>query len=212
MTKPKAVVLFSGGLDSTVCIAQAQADGYDVTTLTIDYGQRHLVEITQAAKIAYRMGAVHRCISIPVFAKTSSLVNKTMAVPTDGHLRNHAPSTYVPGRNALFLSYAASLAEEVGAERIYVGFSGGSSYPDSQPQFFRAYNRMLATALKSTSQEHKQLEVMAPLIESSKAEIVRLGVELMAPIELSWSCYSGGSIPCKECDSCRQREEGFMNA
>lgn len=212
----KAVVLFSGGLDSTTCLYWALAHGYVCEALTVAYGQRHEREVQAARKITQALGVKHHFITLDLpWLKVSSLVDVSAPIPDVpvAQIKEAGiPSTYVPGRNLMFLSIAGSLADAVGAHAIVAGpnavdFSG---YPDCTPAFF-------ASAAEALNRGTKQgvtrgLEVLAPLMELSKAQIVRLGAELGVPFELTWSCYAGGDKPCGRCDSCKLRAKGFEQA
>ena len=219
-TKPavgkKALVLFSGGLDSTTCLYWALAQGYTCETLTVTYGQRHGREVDAARKIAQNLGVKAHFITLQLpWLQTSSLVNKSAQIPDVPveQIKNEGiPSTYVPGRNLMFLSIAGSLLDAIGAQAIIAGpnavdFSG---YPDCTPAFF-------AAAAEALNRGTKQgvgggIEVLAPLMTLSKAQIVRLGAQLGVPFELTWSCYAGGEKPCGHCDSCKLRAKGFEEA
>ena len=219
-TKPglgkKAIVLFSGGLDSTTCLYWALAQGYTCETLTVAYGQRHAREVKSAQQITQKLGVKSHFITLDLpWLKTSSLVDKTAQIPdipvaqisTEG-----IPSTYVPGRNLMFLAVAGSLLDAVNAQAIIAGpnavdFSG---YPDCTPAFFASAADALNRGTKQGVTNN--VEVLAPLMKLSKAEIVKLGAKLGVPFELTWSCYAGGDKPCGKCDSCKLRAKGFAEA
>lgn len=212
----KAIVLFSGGLDSTTCLYWALAQGYVCEALTVSYGQRHDREVKSAQQITQKLGVKHHLISLDLpWLQTSSLVNKSVQipdVPVEQIPYEGIPSTYVPGRNLMFLSLAGSLLDSVGAEAIIAGpnavdFSG---YPDCTPIFFQA----AADALNYGTKQGVSggIDVLAPLMNLSKAEIVKLAEELHVPFELTWSCYAGGEKPCGHCDSCKLRAKGFQEA
>lgn len=213
----KAIVLFSGGLDSTTCLYWALAQGYTCETLTVSYGQRHVREVESARKITGRLGIKHHLIelNLPWLAQNCSLVNKEQPLPdiaVEQIPRGGIPSTYVPGRNLMFLSIAGSLLDAVQAQAIIAGpnaidFSG---YPDCTPAFFKAATEALNRGTKQGVQEG--IEVLAPLMHKNKAEIVRMATELKVPFELTWSCYAGGEKPCGHCDSCKLRAKGFEEA
>ncbi len=217
-TKPhkKAIVLFSGGLDSTTCLYWALAQGYQCETLTVTYGQRHAREIESAQKIAAKLGVKTHFIDVHLpWLATSSLVDATQSLPDQplAEIEKHGiPSTYVPGRNLLFLSMAGSLLDSVDADAIIAGpnavdFSG---YPDCTPDFYKAAAQALNRGTKKGVTEG--IEVLAPLMYLSKADIVRLAAQLKVPFELTWSCYAGGDKPCGTCDSCKLRARGFALA
>ncbi|MCL2888007.1 MAG: 7-cyano-7-deazaguanine synthase QueC [Elusimicrobia bacterium] len=209
----KAVILFSGGMDSTVCLYWAMAQGYECHTLTISYGQKHLKEVAVARALAEKAGAETHFIKLdmPWLAGATSLVGgKKIPSQNLKEIGRKLPSTYVPARNLLFVSLAASLADSIGAEAIVLGpnavdFSG---YPDCTPQFYAP----LARALKKGTRLGKNFKLLTPLIKLSKAEIIKLGRALNAPLEKTWSCYNGGKTPCGKCDACKLRAEGFRQA
>ncbi|MBP5403667.1 MAG: 7-cyano-7-deazaguanine synthase QueC [Elusimicrobiaceae bacterium] len=213
----KAIVLFSGGLDSTTCLYWALAQGYACETLTVTYGQRHAREIESARKIADKLGVKTHFLNVklPWLATGCSLTDPSQVLPdlpVEQIVREGIPSTYVPGRNLLFLSLAGSLADSVGADAIIAGpnavdFSG---YPDCTPDFYKAAAQALNRGTKQGVTQG--LEVLAPLMYLSKADIVRLAAELKVPFELTWSCYAGGDKPCGKCDSCKLRARGFEEA
>lgn len=212
----KAIVLFSGGLDSTTCLYWALQEGYSCETLTVSYGQKHIREVHAAQTIAEKLKVKQHSVTLDLpWLATSSLVGEGKTIPnqplaqiTNGQI----PSTYVPGRNLMFLSVAASLADAVGADAIVAGpnaidFSG---YPDCTPDFFEAAGR--AINLGTQCGVKKGLKVLAPLMHLSKTDIVQLGAKLGVPFELTWSCYNGGEKPCGYCDSCKLRARGFAQA
>lgn len=214
--KKKAIVLFSGGLDSTTCLYWALDKGYECETLTVSYGQKHEREMRSAREIAQRLGVKQHFVTLDFpWLVSSSLVDKKQAIPdlpveeiTSGKI----PSTYVPGRNLVFLSVAASLMDSLHADAIVAGpnavdFSG---YPDCTPAFFDA----AAQAINRGTERGVThgVEVLAPLMDLNKADIVRLGAKLGVPFGLTWSCYSGGDKPCGHCDSCKLRARGFAEA
>lgn len=212
----KAIVLFSGGLDSTTCLYWALAQGYTCETLTVTYGQKHAREIKSARKIVEKLGVKAHFIDLKLpWLASSSLVDPAQKIPThklEEIEQLHIPSTYVPGRNLLFLALAGSLLDSIGADAIIAGpnavdFSG---YPDCTPAFYRA----AADALNRGTQTGVGggIEVLAPLMHLSKADIVRLADSLHVPFELTWSCYAGGDKPCGKCDSCQLRAKGFAEA
>ncbi len=215
-TNKKAIVLFSGGLDSTTCLYWALDQGYICEALTVGYGQRHERELQAAREITQRLGVKHSIIRLDLpWLKTSSLVDPDQPipdVPVEQIPDEGIPSTYVPGRNLMFLSIAGSLLDAVGAQAIIAGpnaidFSG---YPDCTPAFFSAAAEALNLGTKQGV--CGGIQVLAPLMDLSKAEIVKLGAKLKVPFELTWSCYAGGTKPCGHCDSCKLRAKGFEQA
>ena len=213
--KPKAVVLLSGGLDSSTCAAQAIADGYVVTALSFDYGQRHERELRAAADIARSLNILdHRTISVNLAQwGGSSLTDERLSLPTSGVKPGEIPSTYVPGRNTVFIAIALSLAEAIGAEAIYLGINAVdySGYPDCRPAYLSAFQDLAALSSKAGLEGHAP-KLVAPLVMDSKVDIVRRAARLGVPIEKTWSCYQGGSQPCGVCDSCRIRDEALVKA
>ncbi|MDR2846692.1 MAG: 7-cyano-7-deazaguanine synthase QueC [Candidatus Methanoplasma sp.] len=211
----RAVVLLSGGLDSTVTLAKALSDGNEVTALSFRYGQRHTKELESAKNVTAHYKVAHTVIDIDLTSFRSALTRKDIDVPLDreGDLDGSIPVTYVPARNIVFLSIAAGLAESIGAESIYIGANAVdySGYPDCRPEFFAAYQEMLRKGTK-TGTEDRPIRIETPILSSTKADIVRLGKKLNAPLELTWSCYNGGSRACGHCDSCRLRLKGFEEA
>lgn len=214
----KAVVLLSGGLDSTTTLAHAISKGYDVVPLTVHYGQRHSRELDSARAVAAHYGLKYHVITELdlSFLRTSALTSRDVAVPlresAEG-IGSDIPVTYVPARNIIMLSLAAGLCETVGGEAIFIGANAVdySGYPDCRPEFFNAFQEVLRVGTKS-GVEGKPIRVEAPILRMTKAEIVKLGTELKAPLHLTWSCYNGGDRACGRCDSCLLRLKGFQEA
>lgn len=212
----KAVVLLSGGLDSAVTLYMARKKGHDCLCLIFDYGQRHKKEIEQAKRIAEASGSDFEVIRLPFRWKGSSLVDRRVKMPlgrTKGQIKKGGiPSTYVPCRNTVFLSIAASLAESIGAGSVFIGahYEDSSGYPDCTKEYLEAFARALELGTKAGKEGSLKLEF--PLIKKTKAEIIKTGASLGVPFALTWSCYSGGSKPCKKCDSCVLRSDGFKEA
>ena len=210
----KAVVLLSGGLDSATTLYFAKSKGYECHCVIFDYGQRLRREIKSAVALAKKSQSSYALVKINLPWKGSALLDTTIALPKNKALdRSGIPSTYVPARNIIFLSFAASCAEAIGARHIFIGANAidYSGYPDCRPDFIKSYQAMLAKGLKAGT-EHKTINVGTPLIHMTKAQIVKLAVKLKVPINLTWSCYSGGAKPCGVCDSCRFRAGGFAQA
>lgn len=207
-----AVVVFSGGLDSTVCLALARRDCEPVLALTVDYGQRHRVEMERAAAVAAAYGVDHLVVGLDLSQwGGSALTDRSVEVPEPGSSGpDEVPVTYVPARNLVFLSLACGLAEAREVDAVYLGVNaldyGG--YPDCRPEFVEAFRSAAALALKR-SVEGRPLDFRTPLIDMTKADIVALGLELGAPLDLTWSCYRGGPKPCAACDACHLRSKGF---
>ncbi len=212
----RAVVILSGGLDSTTCLAIALAAGYRVWALTFDYGQRHRVEIESARRVAQHYHVEeHRIVELP-FMRTiggSALTDDALDVPVTGVAENQIPVTYVPARNLIFLSVAAAFAETVGAFAVYLGVNAldYSGYPDCRPEFIEAFAKTARLGTKA-GVNGLPISVETPLLSMSKADIIRLGTTLQVPYELTSSCYLGGDIACGVCDSCRLRLKGFAEA
>ncbi len=212
---PKAVVLLSGGLDSTTCMAQAIADGCEPTGLSFRYGQRHTKELTSAANVCKFYKVPHVIIDLNLSSFRSALTWEDMDVPMDreGELDEEIPVTYVPARNIVFLSIAAGLCESIDADRIYIGVNAVdySGYPDCTPEFIKAFQHTLEVGTKAGKEGHP-IQIVTPIGMDSKADIVRRGKRLGAPLHLTWSCYNGGEKACGHCDSCRLRLAGFKEA
>ena len=213
-TQKRAVVLLSGGLDSSTTLAMAIRDGYTCTALSFRYGQRHTVELERAAQIAQHFKTDHRVIGINIGSfGGSALTDEAMTVPTDGTENGVIPSTYVPGRNTVFISVGLSLAEAIDAERIYLGINAVdySGYPDCRPEYLAAFQTLADLATKAGLEGHGA-KLTAPLVHMTKTDIVNAALELGVPIELTWSCYQGGEEPCGVCDSCRIRDRALIEA
>jgi 7-cyano-7-deazaguanine synthase len=211
-----AVVLVSGGLDSLVVAGMARAAGYRLFALTIDYNQRHRVELDAAARVSAALGA-ERHVVLPIDLSRfggSALTDAAIDVPKGG-VEPGIPVTYVPARNTIFLSLALGWAEAVGARDLAIGVNAldYSGYPDCRPDFINAFETMAAAATKA-GVEGGGFTVHTPLIDMTKADIVRAGVSLGLDLGLSWSCYdpAPGGEPCGACDSCRLRAKGFAEA
>ena len=212
---PTAIALLSGGLDSATAAALAQAEGYRVIGLSFDYGQRHRRELQAAAAVAQALGlAEHHSISVNLAAwGGSALTDTAMEVPNAGVQDGVIPSTYVPGRNTVFISIGLSLAEARGAERLVLGVNAVdySGYPDCRPDYLGAFQTLADLASKAGREGHGT-QLWAPLVEWSKTKIVQEALRLGVPIEQTWSCYSGGEHPCGICDSCRIRDAALIEA
>ena len=214
-TLPTAIALLSGGLDSATAAALAQAEGYRVIGLSFDYGQRHRRELQAAAAVAQALGlAEHHSISVNLAAwGGSALTDTAMEVPNAGVQDGVIPSTYVPGRNTVFISIGLSLAEARGAERLVLGVNAVdySGYPDCRPDYLGAFQTLADLASKAGREGHGT-QLWAPLVEWSKTKIVQEALRLGVPIEQTWSCYSGGEHACGVCDSCRIRDAALIEA
>ncbi|WP_229753194.1 7-cyano-7-deazaguanine synthase QueC, partial [Deinococcus aerophilus] len=204
----RAVVLLSGGLDSSTVLGLATRDGYACTALSFRYGQRHTIELERAAQIARHFGAAHRIIDINIGSfGGSALTDEAMTVPTDGTEGGVIPPTYVPGRNTVFIAVGLSLAEAIDAERIYLGINAVdySGYPDCRPEYLAAFQTLADLATKA-GLEGRGAVLSAPLALMTKTDIVKAALDLGVPVDLTWSCYQGGTEPCGVCDSCRIRD------
>ena len=213
----RAVVLLSGGLDSTTALYWARGKGFAVVALSVHYGQRHARELAAARRVARVAGAdwLPVRLSLP-WLKASSLVDRKKRlpeVPADRIGKGPIPSTYVPGRNTVFLSLAVSLADAAGAEAVVIGSNAQdfSGYPDCRPEFNAAFERAARLGTRRGA-EGKRFALLSPLQRLDKAGIVRLARRLEVPLELTWSCYRGGRRPCGRCDSCKLRARGFAAA
>ena len=217
-TGNRAVVLASGGLDSTVTAAIAKQEGCELFFLTMAYGQRHAVEVERARQVAAALGVTnHLVMNLDLRAIGGSALTGPAAVPKDRESKMRGqtiPVTYVPGRNLIFLSIAAAHAEVVGASLIYFGANvlDYSGYPDCRPEFIRAFEAAVKEGTKAGT-EGNPIHVKAPLLMLTKAEIIRRGIELHVPFHLTHSCYDPvGDQACGRCDSCVIRREGFAKA
>jgi 7-cyano-7-deazaguanine synthase len=214
----KAVVLASGGVDSTVTAAVAKQEGCELYLLTVDYGQRHRIEVERAGHIAKAMGAAdHRIVGVNLRTIGGSALTENLEVPKDrpGPQRSKGiPLTYVPARNTIFLSLALAYAESLEASRIYIGANvvDYSGYPDCRPDYLQAFEQMARLGTRAGVIGHG-VRIVAPLLQMSKAEIIRLGASLDVPFHLTHSCYDPiGVVACGRCDSCLIRREGFQTA
>lgn len=216
MAGKSAVVLLSGGLDSATCLAIARSEGYACHCLSVDYGQRHAAELAAAARVAVALGAIeHRVVHLDIGQfGGSALTDARIAVPTDG-VKPGIPVTYVPARNTIMLSLALGWAEILGAQDIFVGVNAVdySGYPDCRPAFIQAFEHLANLATKAGIEGHR-LQLHTPLIDLSKADIIRYGTLLGVDYGLTVSCYQADAEgrACGVCDSCRLRREGFAAA
>jgi len=201
----KAVVLLSGGMDSAVTLYIARRQGYKAHCLIFDYGQRHRKEITFAKRLAKRAESGYSLLKIKLPWKGSALLDKNVAVPEDRNFSG-IPVTYVPARNTIFISFALSCAEAIGAKAIFIGANARdfSGYPDCRPLYFKKFNDLLKKATKD-----KGISIKTPLLYRTKKEIAGMGKKLKVPFDITWSCYKGGKTPCGKCDACRLREKAL---
>jgi 7-cyano-7-deazaguanine synthase len=215
----RAVVLLSGGLDSATVLAMARADGFECYALSFRYGQRHVIELRAAERVARALGAVeHRVATVDLgWIGGSALTQSDLEVPKDRPLDGMGgdiPITYVPARNALFLCHALAWAEVLGARDLFAGMNAldYSGYPDCRPEFLAAFETMARLGTKAGA-EGTEWRVRAPLIAMSKAEIIRAGVALGVDYAITHSCYDPvGDAACGRCDSCLLRKKGFADA
>jgi 7-cyano-7-deazaguanine synthase len=211
----KAVVLVSGGLDSTTVLAMAQNQGYECYTLSFDYGQRHRAELVAAERLSSQMGAVaHKTVVLDLRTiGGSALTDSAIAVPEQAS--TGIPVTYVPARNTVFLSIALGWAEVLGANDIFIGVNAVdySGYPDCRPDYINAYETMANLATKACV-EGQPLRIQTPLIDLTKAEIIQQGIALGVDYQYTVSCYQANTEgqACGKCDSCRLRQQGFTEA
>jgi 7-cyano-7-deazaguanine synthase len=217
-TQPKkAVVLLSGGLDSSTVLAIARSQGYELYALSFSYGQRHVIELEAARRVTAAIGvADHRIANIDLRVFGGSALTAEIDVPkgrTADEMSHDIPITYVPARNTIFLSFALAWAEVLGSSDIFIGVNAldYSGYPDCRPEFIEAFEKMANLATKAGVEGRQALRVHTPLIALTKAEIIRRGIELGVDYGLTSSCYDPGSTgaPCGECDSCLLRRKGF---
>ena len=209
----KAVVLLSGGLDSATTAAIAIDEGYQVIALSFRYGQRHGKELEAAQKVAKALEIEEHFIIDVNLSQWggSSLTDKSLDIPQSGLKPDIIPSTYVPGRNTVFIAIALSLAEAQNASAIYLGINAVdySGYPDCRPEYLAAYQK-LADLSSKAGIEGRSPQLVAPLVKDSKADIVRRALALNVPIADTWSCYQGEETPCGMCDSCRIRDRAML--
>jgi 7-cyano-7-deazaguanine synthase len=215
----KAVCLVSGGMDSAVALAEARAAGFETFALTFDYGQRHRLELDAAARVASALGAAeHRVVRIDLSAIGGSALTDSIDVPKDRPIESMSagiPATYVPARNTVFLAVALGWAEVVGARDLYLGVNAVdySGYPDCRPEFLEAFERLARVATVAGTERGERFAIHAPLLEMSKADIVRRGMELGVDFGLTHTCYDPReAIACGRCDACRLRLRGFEEA
>ena len=212
----KAVILYSGGLDSTTCLAIAREQGFDPYAISFSYGQRHQQELEVAKRNARPMGALdHLLVEFDLRKMGGSALTSDLAVPKGGVEDNEIPVTYVPARNTIFLSFALGWAEVLGSFDIFIGVNAldYSGYPDCRPEFVQAYETMANLATKAGVEGHR-MKIHTPLISLTKADIIRKGLSLGVDYALTHSCYDPApdGAACGLCDSCRLRLKGFAEA
>jgi 7-cyano-7-deazaguanine synthase len=206
----KAVVIVSGGLDSTTLLYWILKQGYDLHALSFDYGQRHAKELEYARRTCEKLGVNHRIIdlrSIHELLKGSALTSDDVAIPEEHYSHESQKATIVPNRNAIMLNIAIGYAVSIGAEKVYYAahYNDRAIYPDCRREFVQSMNKTIKLA-----NENPRLEIIAPFLEKTKAEIVKLGSELGVPFEDTWSCYKGNERACGVCGTCRERIEAFQ--
>ncbi len=217
---PRAVVLLSGGLDSTTALAVAKAEGFAPYAMSFRYGQRHAVELDSARRVAQALGvAGHVVVDIDLRAIGGSALTADLPVPkgrSPAEMGEGIPVTYVPARNTIFLSFALAWAEVLGASDLFIGVNAldYSGYPDCRPEYVAAFEAMASLATKAGVEGRQRLTVHAPLLALTKADIIRRGLALGVDYGLTSSCYDPGpdGRPCGACDSCRLRAKGFAEA
>ena len=215
-----AVVLVSGGIDSTTCLAIAREEGYSAHALSFDYNQRHRAELEAAGKIAQSLGAAqHLILDVPLDVIGGSALTSGIEVPKDVPpevMQSRIPVTYVPARNTIFLSLALAWAEVLPASDIFIGVNAldYSGYPDCRPEFIEAFEKMANLALKESVEGRLRIRIHTPLIQLTKAEIIRRGVSLGVDFGMTHSCYDPDAQgrACGRCDSCILRRKGFFEA
>ena len=214
--RPPAVVLFSGGLDSSTCLAIAREDGFAPHALSVQYGQRHAFELVAARRVADALQVPLRTVALDLRAIGGSALTADIEVPKDAPMGQGIPVTYVPARNTVLLALALGYAETLGAQDLYLGVNAidYSGYPDCRPAFVEAFEALANVATAAAAEGRARYTVHAPLMKLSKADIIRRGTALGVPYALSHSCYDpaaeGGA--CGRCDSCRLRAQGFRDA
>lgn len=214
----KAVIILSGGLDSTTCMAAAKAEGYELYPLTFWYGQKQAIELDAAKKVAayYEVADRHRIVDLNGVIKGSALTDADKEIPVhrgDEEMQAEVPVTYVPARNIIFLSIALSYSEAIGADAMYIGVNAldYSGYPDCRAEFIAAFQDVINKGTAAGA-HGAGIQIKTPLQFLSKADIVKLGSELGAPLQFSHSCYFGTDPSCGVCDSCLLRIKGFQEA
>ena len=211
----RAVVLLSGGVDSTTTLAIAKAQGFACYALSFRYGQRHVIELEAARRVAKASGVEHKIIDIDLRAFGGSALTDDISVPKDRPLDDTIPVTYVPARNTIFLSFALAWAEVLGAQDIFIGVNAldYSGYPDCRPEYIAAFQHLANLATKA-GVAGARVTIHAPLIQMTKAQIIRKGRELGVDFDLTLSCYDPNTAgePCGRCDACHLRAKGFAEA
>lgn len=219
MIKKKAVVLLSGGLDSSIALAMALNDGFEANAISFSYGQRHSIELNCARKIAESTGILnHLVVDLDMrgFGGSSLIDNTPLPINrTLNEINANIPNTYVPARNSIFLAYSLSWTEVLGAEDIFIGVNSSDylGYPDCRPEYIRAFEAMAQLATKAGVEGHQKLKIHTPLIQLNKSQIIQKGIELGVNLGLTSSCYDPTSdgLACGRCDACFLRLKGFTD-
>jgi len=211
----KAVVLLSGGVDSSTTLAVARSQGYECYALTLLYGQTHEKEISSAKRVAESLGVLeHRVMELPHGMFSRSALTGDLEIPVDRDIdgAEGIPDTYVPARNLIFLSIASGWAEVLDSDAVFIGATAldYSGYPDCRPEFIGSFERTVNLATKR-GVEGRPIKVIAPLLDMKKHQIISKGMELGLDLSLTWSCYKGGDKACGRCDSCKFRLKGFAD-
>ena len=220
IAEKKAVILSSGGLDSTTAMAIAKLDGYLIYSLSFSYGQRHKIELEAAKKVADKIGVErHLVINLDLNKIGGSALTDSIDVPknrNDKAISANIPVTYVPARNTIFLSYALAWAEVIGSSDIFIGVNAidYSGYPDCRPEYIEAFEKMANLATKAGVEGLSRIKINTPLLNMSKAQIIKSGIELGVDYSLTHSCYDPNpeGTACGRCDSCILRKKGFKEA
>jgi 7-cyano-7-deazaguanine synthase len=211
-----AVVLFSGGLDSSTCLAMAREDGFAPHALAVRYGQRHEHELEAADRVARALGSPLKVISLDLRAIGGSALTGAAEVPKDKPIGEGIPVTYVPARNTVLLALALGYAETIEAQDLYIGVNAidYSGYPDCRPAFVEAFEKLANVATAAAVEGRARYRIHAPLLRMTKAQIIQRGVQLGVPYALTHSCYDPDAQgrACRRCDSCRLRAQGFRDA
>jgi 7-cyano-7-deazaguanine synthase len=214
--KKKAVILFSGGLDSTTCLAMAKAEGFECYALSFDYGQKHNSELDHAKRLSKKFGVMdHKVVTLPLGEWGGSSLTDASLTVKDHHDDNTIPNTYVPARNTIFLAMTLGYAEVLGALDIYIGINAVdySQYPDCRPEYLKAFEKLAKLATK-IGVEGADYQIHAPLLHLKKSEIIQAGVALGVDYSATVSCYRADDEgrACGNCDSCTYRKKGFLEA
>jgi 7-cyano-7-deazaguanine synthase len=220
MIMKKAVILLSGGLDSATCLAIAKQDGYELHALSFNYGQRHKFEIEAAKSVAKSIGAKnHINLTIDLRAFGGSALTDDIEVPKErdaNQISDEIPITYVPARNTIFLSFGLAFAETIKSNDIFIGVNAldYSGYPDCRPEYIESFEKMAQLATQSGIEKNNQITIHTPLIQLTKAEIIKTGLALGVNYGITHSCYDpvDKGNPCRACDACQIRLKGFLDA